>query len=220
MGNMTNARQCAAVVLLLATTVVHAGQGIAQTQADHPGPEANVATPAATAEAATGLRPHEDRFIIGSGDVVTIDVWKEPDLSRKIPVRSDGNISLPLVGEVQAAGATPLQLEKILSGKLQQYITDPQVTVIVEQINSQKFNILGQVAKPGSYPLTVATTVMDAIALAGGFRDFAKQKNVYVLRQVPGSGEVRISFNYKDYIKGRNNQQNIRLEPHDTVVVP
>jgi len=217
---MTNGTKCAAVVLLLITAVVYVGQGRAQTQADHPGPERDASTSAATAAVPTGLRPHEDSFIIGSGDVVAIDVWKEPDLSRTIPVRSDGNISLPLVGEVKAAGSTPLQLEKLLSSKLQQYITDPQVTVIVEQINSQKFNILGQVAKPEAYPLTVATTVMDAIAIAGGFRDFAKQKSVYVLRQVPGSGEVRITFNYKDYIKGRNTQQNIRLEPHDTVVVP
>ncbi|MGD0800077.1 MAG: polysaccharide biosynthesis/export family protein [Terracidiphilus sp.] len=163
---------------------------------------------------------NEDRFVIGEGDLLAISVWKEPELSRSIPVRSDGEISLPLVGEVKAAGLTPLQLEQDIARKLRNYITEPEVTIIVEQINSEKFNILGQVAKPGSYPLMQATTVMDAIATAGGFRDFAKQKNVYVLRQAPSAKETRIAFNYKEYIKGKNVQQNIKLEPHDTIVVP
>jgi polysaccharide export outer membrane protein len=113
-----------------------------------------------------------------------------------------------------------LELEQNIVNKLQNYITEPEVTVMVQQINSQKFNILGQVAKPGSYSLTLAVTVLDAIAAAGGFRDFAKKKGVYVLRQNPNGGESRIPFNYKDVIKGKNPQQNIRLEPRDTVVVP
>jgi len=100
------------------------------------------------------------------------------------------------------------------------FITEPEVTVIVEQINSQKFNILGQVNKPGSYPLSTATTVLDAIAAAGGFRDFAKQKSIYILRQNASGGEARLEFNYKEVIKGKNPQQNIKLEPRDTIVVP
>jgi polysaccharide export outer membrane protein len=96
----------------------------------------------------------------------------------------------------------------------------PEVTVIVEQINSQKFNIIGQVAKPGSYSLSLTTTVVDAIATAGGFRDYAKQKTIYILRQNLDARETRFAFNYKDYIKGKNVDQNIRLEPHDTIVVP
>jgi polysaccharide export outer membrane protein len=124
------------------------------------------------------------------------------------------------VGEVQAAGRTPLQLEEDIATKLRNYITGPEVTVMVQQINSQKFNILGQVAKPGSYSLTLATNVVDAIAAAGGFRDFAKQKSVYILRQKPGGGQSRFAFNYKDFIKGKNPNQNIKLEPHDTIVVP
>jgi polysaccharide export outer membrane protein len=164
--------------------------------------------------------PNDDHFVIGKDDILTINVWKEPDVSRSLPVRSDGKISLPLVGEVQAAGLTPLELEQNIVNKLQNYITEPEVTVMVQQINSQKFNILGQVAKPGSYSLTLAVTVLDAIAAAGGFRDFAKKKGVYVLRQNPNGGESRIPFNYKDVIKGKNPQQNIRLEPRDTVVVP
>jgi polysaccharide biosynthesis/export protein len=168
----------------------------------------------------SGNKPHDDSFVIGNDDVLAINVWKEPDISRSIQVRSDGNISLPLVGEVQAAGRTPVQLKQDITAKLQNYIAKPEVTVMVEQINSKKFNILGQVAKPGSYSLTLAPTVMDAIAIAGGPRDFAKQKAIYILRQNPSGGQSRIVFNYKDFIKGKNLHQNIKLEPHDTVVVP
>jgi len=159
-------------------------------------------------------------FVIGIDDVLAIVVWKEPDLSRKSQVRSDGKISLPLMGEVQAAGRTPLQLEQDIAGKLQNYLAKPKVTVMVEEVNSKKFNILGQVTRPGAYPLSLAPTVMDAIATAGGLRDFAKQKNIYVLRHNPSGGESRINFNYKEFIKGGNPAQNVKLEPHDTVVVP
>jgi polysaccharide export outer membrane protein len=141
-------------------------------------------------------------------------------LSRSIPVRSDGKISLPLAGEIQAAGRTPLQLEEDIAGKLRDFITKPEVTVMIQEVRSQKFNILGQVAKPGSYSLTLASTVMDAISIAGGFRDFAKQKSIYVLRQNASGAEYRIGFNYKDFVKGKTSNQNIKLEPHDTVVVP
>jgi polysaccharide biosynthesis/export protein len=164
--------------------------------------------------------PHNDTFVIGNDDVLSINVWKETDLTHSIPVRSDGKISLPLVGELQAAGRTPLQLEGDIADRLKSYITAPQVSVMVQEIKSQNFNILGMVAKPGSYSLTVASTIMDAIATAGGFKDFAKEKAVYVLRQNPGGGESRIPFNYKDFIRGKSTSQNIRLEPHDTIVVP
>jgi polysaccharide export outer membrane protein len=171
-----------------------------------------------TMEAAN--KPHDDSFVIGNDDVLAINVWKEPDLSRSIPVRSDGRISMPLLGDLQAAGLTPLKLEQDIADKLQPYIAQPEVAVMVQQINSQKFNILGKVAKPGTYPLTNSATVLDAIALAGGCRDFAKQGSIYILRQTPDGGESRISFNYKDVIKGKNTRQNIRLQPHDTIVVP
>jgi polysaccharide export outer membrane protein len=164
-------------------------------------------------------KPHDDSFVIGNDDVLAINVWKEPDISRSIPVRSDGKISLPLVGEVQAAGLTPMKLEKDIAGKLKNYISEPEVTVIVQQVNSQKFNILGQVARPGSYGIANSTTVLDALALAGGFRDFAKKKSIYVLRQ-GGSGESRIPFNYKDVSQGKNMSQNIKLQPGDTIIVP
>ena len=196
------------------------GQSPAPPQADRQ--TANGTAPASSAASAApaGIQAHDNSFIIGNDDRLAINVWKEPDLTRAIPVRSDGKISLPLVGEIQAAGRTPLQLEQEISTKLKNFITEPEVTVIVEQINSQKFNILGQVARPGSYSLAVSTTVLDAIAGAGGFRDFAKQKNIYILRQNANGVETRIAFNYKDVIKGKNPGQNIKLEPRDTIVVP
>jgi polysaccharide biosynthesis/export protein len=165
-------------------------------------------------------KPHDASFVIGNDDLLAINVWKEPDISRSIPVRSDGKISLPLVGEVQATGRTPLQLEQDIATKLHSYIAEPEVTVMVQEIHSEKFNILGQVMKPGSYPLEVATTILDAIAAAGGFRDFANQKHIYILRQNTTGGESRIAFNYKNVIKGKNSQENIKLEPRDTIVVP
>jgi polysaccharide biosynthesis/export protein len=165
-------------------------------------------------------KPHSDDFIIGNDDVLAINVWKEPNLSRSVPVRSDGKISLPLAGEIQAAGLTPLKLEQNIASKLHDYISEPEVTVIVEQINSQKFNILGFVNRPGSYPLSHSRTVLDAIAAAGGFRDFAKQKSVYVLRRNVDGTESRLPFNYKEVIKGKNPAQNVALQPNDTIVVP
>jgi len=204
--------------------IVFAGSLVAQvstpSEADRGLPNGAVASSSETSSASTGNKAHDNSFVIGNDDHLAINVWKETDLTRSIPVRSDGKISLPLVGELQAAGRTPLQLEQEITAKLMNYITDPEVTVIVEQINSQKFNILGQVTKPGSYSLATATTVLDAIATAGGFRDFAKQQSIYILRQNANGGETRIAINYKDVIKGKNPGQNIKLEPRDTIVVP
>jgi polysaccharide biosynthesis/export protein len=174
---------------------------------------AGVASPTAT-------KPHDASYVIGTSDVLAITVWKEPEVSRSIPVRPDGRISLALVGEIQAAGRTPMQLEQEIAERLQSYINKPDVTVIVEQINSAKFNILGRVVKPGSYPLAGTTTVLDAIATAGGFQDFAKQSAIYILRANPQGGDTRLAFNYKQVIKGKHTEQNIRLEPRDTIIVP
>ena len=168
----------------------------------------------------TAVRAVDPSFVIGTDDLLAVNVWKEPDISRSVPVRSDGKISLPLVGEVQASGQTPRQLEKEISAKLANYISEPDVTVIVQEIRSQKFNVLGQVVKPGSYTLTNPTTVLDAIAMAGGFRDFAKQKSIYVLRQNPNGTQTRLPFNYKDVIKGKHPEENVKLETRDTVYVP
>ncbi|MGE5057561.1 MAG: polysaccharide biosynthesis/export family protein [Acidobacteriota bacterium] len=176
--------------------------------------------PAPNADVSAAPKAHDDHFVIGNDDVLAINVWKEPDVSRSVPVRSDGKISLPLVGEVQAAGETPKKLEVEIADRLKNYISEPEVTVIVQQINSQKFNVLGMVSRPGSYTLTNSPTVLDAIALAGGFRDFAKQKAIYVLRQNPDGTQTRLPFNYKEAIKGLKPEQNVKLQARDTVVVP
>ena len=183
-------------------------------------PDSHAAQATQNVDPATPPKPHDDSFVIGNDDVLAINVWKEPDISRSIPVRSDGKISLPLVGEVQAAGLTPLRLEKDIAAKLKNFISEPEVTVIVQQVNSQKFNILGQVVRPGSFVIANSPTVLDAIALAGGFRDFAKQKSIFILRQNADGTQTRIPFNYKEVIKGQNPAQNIKLQPRDTIVVP
>ena len=208
---------CAAL-LLLASTGLFAQAGSEQP----PAPAASPTTaPAAPTVEATATKAHDDSFVIGNDDVLAINVWKEPDVSRpSVPVRSDGKISLPLVGEVQASGRTPLKLEQEIAAKLKNYIAEPEVTVMVQQINSQKYNILGMVNRPGSFPISNSATVLDAIALAGGFRDFAKQKAIYVLRTNADGTQARLPFNYKEVAKGKNPAQNIKLQPRDTIVVP
>ena len=169
---------------------------------------------------APGIQTDDANYVIGNDDILAINVWKEADISRTVPVRSDGKISLPLAGEVQAGGKTPRALKAEITEKLKSYISEPEVTVIVQEMRSKKFNILGQVARPGSYPITNSMTVLDGLALAGGFRDFAKKKSIYVLRRAPDGSQKRLPFNYKDVIAGKNGDQNVRLEPGDTVVVP
>ncbi|HEU5411281.1 MAG TPA: polysaccharide biosynthesis/export family protein [Candidatus Acidoferrales bacterium] len=159
-------------------------------------------------------------YIIGESDILDIDVWKEKEVSKQVPVRPDGKISLPLIGQIQASGLTPLQLQDNITQQLKQYISNPEVTVIVSDPRSHQINIVGQIARPGTFPLRESMTVLDAIAEAGGFKDFAKQTKIYVLRPMPGGVRVRIPFNYKDVIKGKNLQQNVQLKPGDTIVVP
>jgi len=161
-----------------------------------------------------------DEFVIGTGDVLAINVWKETEVSRVIPVRSDGRISLPLIGELQSSGLTPRQLEAEITKRLKDYVADPSVTVVVQEIHSQKVNVLGMVSHPGSFPLAKPMTVVDAIATAGGFRDFAKQKEMYVLHKDAAGKQTRVAVNYKDVIKGLHPEQNIELQSGDTVVVP
>ncbi len=203
---------------LVLTLLPVGAQPATQPHSGHPEGAAN--TSQTEAAKAPGAAPQITDYIIGSDDVLAISVWNEKDISRTVPVRYDGKISLPLIGEIQAAGRTPLDLERDITDRLHNYITSPVVTVIVQEINSKKFNILGEVVKPGSYSLTLAPTVVDAIALAGGFRDFAKRKDVYILRQNADGGQSRIRFNYKKFIKGKHSVQNVHLEPHDTIIVP
>jgi polysaccharide export outer membrane protein len=206
------------VLLVLGSPLLSQTPSSDGTDRNQPVPE--VPSSMTQSDANPGSRPHNGNFIIGNDDVLAISVWKEPDLSKSVPVRSDGKISLPLVGEIQATGRTPFQLEKDISAKLQSFVNAPEVTVIVEQVNSKKFNIVGEVMKPGSYSLALAPTVMDAIANAGGFRDFAKKTGVYILRRSPDGSQTKIGFNYKEFIKGKNPGQNVKLESNDTIIVP
>jgi polysaccharide export outer membrane protein len=129
-------------------------------------------------------------------------------------------ITLPLIGEIKAIGLTPVQLQDQLTTSLQKVVSEPQVTVMVVSVNSMSFNIMGNVNKPGYYPLVHPVTILDAIAISGGFRDFAKQKKIYVLRAMPDGKEKKYMFNYKQVIKGQNMAQNIMLQPHDVLVIP
>src|ERR1051326_8309908 len=161
----------------------------------------------------------DDNYVIGPEDVLTIFVWKEPELTQTLAVRPDGKISLPLLNDLEASGYTTLQLkEKIISG-LKQYIASPTVTVIVQASRSQKASIIGEVTKPGTYLISGPTSVVNLISLAGGFRDFAASDKVNIIREENGKKNT-YRFNYRDFIKGKNLDKNIQLKPGDIVVVP
>jgi polysaccharide biosynthesis/export protein len=159
-------------------------------------------------------------YVIGPDDLLAVNVWKEDEISRQVPVRPDGRVSLPLIGDVQAAGLTPLELQQSIRTRLAAYLVNPTVAVMVQEARSHRFNVVGEVEHPGSFVLGQPLTVLDALALAGGFRDFAKTGAIYVLRLNADRSHQRIPFNYKQVINGRNLQQNIHLQSGDTVVVP
>lgn len=162
---------------------------------------------------------NEPDFVIGAEDVLDINVWKEPEVSRTVPVRPDGKVSLPLLNDVQAAGLTPMQLGALITEKLKKYMAQPQVTVIITIINSRRVYVLGEVNRGGAFPLLPNMTVLQALSSAGGFTQFADLKNIYVLR-TEGGKQVKYPFNYRDAIKGERTEQNIVLRPGDTIVVP
>lgn len=159
-------------------------------------------------------------YRIGVDDVLNISVWHEPDLTRTVPVRPDGKISLPLVGDVMAAGKTAVTLQGELKLALSKYVKDPELTVAVAEIRSRRINVIGEVNRPGAYPLTQSMGVLDALAQAGGLRDFAKKKDIYVLRELPDGERQRLPYSYENVLKAKHGAQDITLEPHDTVVVP
>ena len=160
-----------------------------------------------------------DTYVIGPEDMLDIFVWKETELSRRVPVRMDGKISIPLVGEMQAAGLTPLKLKAELIDKLKAYVEVPNVTVTVMEVNSFKVFVSGQVAKPGVYPLRSETTILQIIPLAGGFTEWANQRKILLVRKEQGK-EKRITINYKKILSGDDLSQNIVLKPGDTIIVP
>lgn len=167
----------------------------------------NVATPTAAS------------YIIGPEDLITIFVWKEPDLTETIAVRPDGKISMPLLNDLNASGFTALELKDTISKGLKQYIEEPTVTVIVQAARSQKASIMGEVNHPSTYFINGPTTLIQLIALAGGFRDFAATDKIMVIRQENGQ-TVKLKFNYREFTKGKNLGQNIPILAGDIVVVP
>jgi polysaccharide export outer membrane protein len=158
-------------------------------------------------------------YIIGPEDMLEISVWKNPDLSRTVPVRPDGKISLPLLSDVQAAGLTPATLAEDLTKRLTEYIPVPQVSVIVTAVQSFKISILGEVAAPGRYDIHGRMTVLDALAVAGRFSDFASPSKIYILRQ-DGEAEKRIPFNYNKVLAEGGEKENIFVQPNDVIVIP
>ena len=189
---------------------------LAQNTANEPNP-----SNAATAPKDADQKPaaQDPNYVIGAQDVLDISVWKEAELTRTVPVRPDGKISMPLLNDVQAAGLTPLQLAAQITTSLKKYVTDPQVTVIVAQINSQRVYIMGEVLRAGAYPLLPGMTVLQALSSAGGFTQFANLKKIYMFRMENGK-QVKYPFNYKDVIAGKRPEDNIALKAGDTIVVP
>jgi polysaccharide export outer membrane protein len=179
-------------------------------------PNGNAAKPPAAVPA--GVTPPPD-YVIGPDDVLNIVFWREKDMSSDVTVRPDGMISLPLINDVKAAGLTPEQLRDDLTKAAEKFIEGPTVSIVVKAINSRKVFIMGQVAKPGPYPLSAPTTVMQLIATAGGLHEFADAKHITIIRHENGR-QVTRKFNYKDVSQGKNLAQNIELKPGDTIIVP
>ncbi len=211
-GNRTLA---ASLSLLFLTVVLQPGIAAARAGAQSGSSPATAADSQSIPKSAT-IDPD---YVIGLGDVLSINVWKEPEVSSSVPVRPDGKISLPLVNDIQAAGLTPMQLGKEIHTKLQKFIDEPQVTVVVTAVNSRMVYLVGEVARAGSFPLIPNMTVLQALSAAGGLSQFADAKNIYVLRNVNNKPR-RIPFNYKEALKGEHPEQNIELKPGDTIVVP
>jgi len=158
-------------------------------------------------------------YVIGPDDVLSVLYWRDKETSADAVVRPDGKITLPLINDIQAAGLTPDQLRASIQKASEQFFQDPNVSIVVKQVNSRKVYITGQVAKPGPYSLTSRTTVLQLLAQAGGLADFAKKDKVVVMRTESGQTQ-RYLFNYKDVIEGKRLEQNIELRPGDTVIVP
>ena len=161
----------------------------------------------------------DEKYQLGPEDLITVLVWKNEALSRQVSVRPDGWISLPLIGDVKAAGLTAMQLKETVAERLKEFVADPNVTVLVDDIRNFKVFIIGEVNRPGAYQLKSDTTVIQALALAGGFTQFASRTKVMVLRK-EGGKEERIRFNYNEVASGSDSAKNLLLKPGDTIIVP
>ena len=202
--------------LSIASVVFAAGAIVAAQQAQSLPPTPNRTPPGATAATALTL---PTGYVIGPSDVLSVVFWRDKDMSADVTVRPDGNISLPLLNDIPAAGLTPDQLRSKLVDAASKYIEDPNATVLVKEIHSRNVFITGNVAKPATYPLNGDMTVLQLIAIAGGLQEYADAKNIVVIRAENGRTQYH-KFNYKDVVRQKNVAQNIMLKPGDTVVVP
>jgi polysaccharide export outer membrane protein len=160
--------------------------------------------------------PH---YLIGPDDILNIFVWREPELTRDVTVMPDGRITFPLTGDIMAQGRTVAELKENITAKLKKYIDSPEVTVIVNESRSLRIYTIGNLRRPGPYRLEVNMTVLQALSTAGGFAEWADTKNILIVRR-QGGKEIQLLFNYKEFISGKNVEQNIVLHPNDTIVVP
>ena len=167
----------------------------------------------------TARAPVSEEYLIGPADMLQISVWKNETLSRTVPVRPDGYITLPLVNEVKAAGLTPMELREVIKKGLSEYLPNPEVSVIVMEMHSFNVSVLGEVHKAGRYQFNGPATVLDALAEAGGITEFASPSNMYVLRH-EGNAVKRITFNYSKVVASPGQDSNFNIQPGDIVVVP
>jgi polysaccharide export outer membrane protein len=207
--------RAAALCMALAGALIFANPASAQSVAAGP-PDATAGS--AKPNAAVVPTPPPG-YVIGPEDVLSIYFWREKDLSGDVIVRPDGRISLPLMNEFEAAGLTPDQLREKIMAVADKYIQDPNLTILVKQINSRRVYITGMVNKSGPYSLMAPTTVVQLIAMAGGLQDYAHKNKIVVMRNENGKS-VSYRFNYEEVIDGKNLKQNIELKPGDTVIVP
>ncbi|HEV2416632.1 MAG TPA: polysaccharide biosynthesis/export family protein [Terriglobia bacterium] len=203
------------LVAALLPAAVRAQDQKAETSTSGQDAQAAQTAPAAEAQKTTVI-PAGPTYVIGPGDLLDIDVWQNTELTfRGLPVRPDGKISIPLLNDVQAAGLTAMQLADSITDKLKNYVKNPQVTVVVTQVNSQRYYVLGEVVHPGVFPLLPGLTALQAVSSAGGFTQFANEKKIYILR-----GSQKLPFNYKMVVQGKDLDENIQLKPGDTIVIP
>lgn len=183
-------------------------------------PAPPAASPTTTAPALGATTPLPSDYVIGPGDVLQVSVWKNETLSRVIPVRPDGKISMPLLHDIQAAGLTAMQLRDKISTALGEFLPNPEVSVAVTEVHSMRVSVLGEVQKPGVLELRGTTTVLEALAMAGGFRDFASPSKITIIRLDGGGQTQRIRFNYNRAVSNSGDEQNLVLKPGDVIIVP
>lgn len=176
-------------------------------------PNKNVAT--APISKAAGAPVDSGKYKIGPADVLNIQVWHEPEFSGLMAVHEDGKFTMPLIGDLEAGGKTPNEVQDEVADSLKKYVVKPLVQVYIQDVGSKRYYMDGLTARPGEYSLIVPTTILEAISKAGGISDFANAKHIYILR-----GDKRIYFNYREVIKGKHMEQNILIEPGDHIVVP